>query len=105
MSQPNLNIWSISRKESPESQQKHAHRSRLLGTLLCSNDNINPGYKRKTLIRKSTSILVRVCFNYEQLLHPIQCTACRKCQRSSRGKRAQQEAVCIQSTLNPLQYP
>ena len=88
MSPTNLNFRSISRKESPESQQKHALRKRFLRTLLCSNVILNPGYNRKTLIRKRTSILVRVCLNYEQLFHPIQCTACRKCQRSSRGKRA-----------------
>ena len=88
MSSPNLNFWSISRKESPESQQKHALRNRFLRTLLCLNVSFNPGYNRKTLIGKSTSILDRVCFNYEQLLHPVQCTACRKRQCSSRGKRA-----------------
>ena len=88
MSPPNLNFWSISREESQESQQKHALRNRFLRTLLCSNDIFNPGYNRKTLIRKRTSILDGACFNYEQLFHPIQCTACRKCQCSSRGKRA-----------------
>ena len=87
MSPPNLNFWSISRKESPESQQKHAFRNRFLRTLLCSNDTFNPGYNRKTLIRKRTSILDGVCFKYAQLFHPIQCTACKKCQVSSRGKR------------------
>ena len=88
MSPRNLNFWSISCKESLESQQKHALGNRFLRTLLCSNDIFNPGYNRKTLFRKRTSILVRVCFNYEQLFHPVQGTACRKCQFSSRGKRA-----------------
>ena len=88
MSPPNLNFWSISRKERLESQQKHALRKRFLRTLLCLNVIFNPGYNRKTLIRNGTSILDRVCFNYEQLFHPIQCTACRKCQCSSRGKCA-----------------
>ena len=37
MSPPNINFWSISCKESLESQQKHALRNRLLRTLLCSN--------------------------------------------------------------------
>ena len=86
MSPPNLNFWSISRKESPESQQKHAHRSRFLRTLLCSNDILNPEYNRKMLMRKRTSILDGVCFNYEQLFHPVQCTARRICQNSSRDK-------------------
>ena len=88
MSPPNLNFWSTSCKERLESQQKHALRNKFLRTLLCSNVIFNPGYNRKTLIRKRTSIFVRVCFNYEQLFHPIQCTACRKCHGSSRGKRA-----------------
>ena len=105
MSPPNLNFWYISRKQSPESQQKHALRNRFLRTLLCSNDIFSPEYNRNTLIRKITSILVRVCFNYEQLFHPIQGTACRKCPCSSTGKRAEQEAFCIQPTLYPFQYP
>ena len=83
---PSLYFWSISRKESLESQQKHALRNWFLRTLLCSNDTFNPGYNRKMLIRKRTSILDEVCFNYEQLLHPVQCTACRIYQCSSRDK-------------------
>ena len=105
MSPPNLSFWSISRKEELESQQEHALRNRFFRTLLCSNDILNPGYNRETLIRNKTSILDTVCFNYEQLFHPIHGTACRKSQGSSRGKRAQQEAFCIQLTLNPIQYP
>ena len=88
MCPPNLNFWSISCKEILESQQKHALRNRFLRTLLCSNDIFSPGYNRKTLIRKRTSILDRDWFNYEQLFHPVQCTACRNCQCSSRCKRA-----------------
>ena len=88
MGPPSLSFWSISCKERLESQQKHALRNRFLRTLLCLNVIFTPGYNRKTLIRKRTFILVRVCFNYEQLFHPIQCTACRKCQCSSRDKRA-----------------
>ena len=83
---PNLNFWSISRKGSSESQQKHALRKSFLRTLLCSIDNFNPGYNRKMLRRKRTSILVRVCFIYEQLFHPVHCTACRICQCSSKDK-------------------
>ena len=105
MSPPNGNLWSISRKESLEFQQKHALRNRFLRTLLCSNDIFNRGYNRKTLFRKGTSIHDGACFIYKQLLHPIQCTACRKIQGSSRGKRPQQESSCIQSTSNPFQYP
>ena len=82
---PNLNFWSISR-ENLECQQKHALKDMFLRTLLCSNDNFNPGYNRKKLIRKRTSIFDRVCFTYEQLFHPVQCTACRICQCSSRDR-------------------
>ena len=71
---PNLNLWSISRKESLESQQKHALRNRFLRTLLCSNDIFNPGYNRKMLMRKRLSVFDEIYFNYEQLFHPIQCT-------------------------------
>ena len=88
MSPPNLNFWSTPRKERLESQQKHALRKKFLRIVLCSIVIFNPGHNRKTIIRKRTYILDRVCFNYEQLFHPIQCTACRKCQCSSRGKRA-----------------
>ena len=85
---PNLNFWSVSRKEFPESQQKHALRNRFLRSLWCSNDIFVPGYNQKLLIRKRISILDGACLNSEQLFHPIQCTACRKYQCSSRGKRA-----------------
>ena len=51
-----LNFWSISRKKSLESQQKHALRNRFLRTLLCSNDIFNPGHNRKTLKRNRTSM-------------------------------------------------
>ena len=73
MSPPKLKVWSISRKKSLETQQKHALGNRFLSTLLCSNDISDPGYNRKTLIKKRTSILDGACFNYEQLFHPIQC--------------------------------
>ena len=72
MSPPNGKFWSISRKESLEFQQKHAFRNSFLRTLLCSNDIFNPGYNRKTLIRKRTFILDGACFNYKQLFHPVQ---------------------------------
>ena len=84
MSPPNLNFWSTSRKESAESKQEHALRNRFLRELSCSDIVFNPGYNRKTLIRKRTSILDRVSLNYKQLFHPIQCIACRKCQCSSK---------------------
>ena len=71
------NFWSISRRESLESQQKRALRKKVLWLLLCSNDNFNPGYNRRVLKRKRTSILDGVCLNYEQLFHLVQGTACR----------------------------
>ena len=100
----NLTFWSISRRESLESQQKNALRNRFLRTLLCSNDNFNPGYIRKVLIRKRTSILDRVCFNYEQLFHPVQCTACRICQCSSRDRLVLPEVTGILSISDQVHY-
>ena len=55
-------FWSISIKESLESQQKHALRNRVLQAVFCSNDNFNPGYNREMVNRKSTSILDKSCF-------------------------------------------
>ena len=92
---PNLYFWSISGKKSLEHQQKPALRNRFLGILLCSNDNFNPGYNRIMLIRKRTSIRDGVCFNYEQLLHPVQCTACRIYQCSSKDKLVLPEVTLI----------
>ena len=83
---PNSIFWSISRRESLESQQKHALRNTFLRTRLCSKDNFNPGFNRKMLIRNRTSTLDGVCFKYEHLFHPIQCIACRICQCSSEDK-------------------
>ena len=101
---PNLNFWFISRRESLESQQKHALRNRFLRTLLCSNYNFNPGYNRKIVIRKRTSILDRVCFNYEQLFHPVQCTACRICQGSSRDRLILPEVTGIRTISDQVHY-
>ena len=101
---PNSNLWSISRRESLESQQKHALRNRFLRTVLCSNDNFNPGYNRKMLIGKRTSILDRVCFNYEQLFHPVQCTACRICQFSSRDRLVLPEVTGILTISDQVHY-
>ena len=56
----NLNFWSISRKESLRSQHKHAIKITFLRAIFYSNDNFNPGYNRKMLFRKRTSILDEV---------------------------------------------
>ena len=88
---PILNFGSISRKESLEPQQKHALRNWFFRALFRSNEILNPGYNRKMLMRKIISIFDRVCFNYEQLFHPVQCTACRICQCSSRDKHVCQK--------------
>ena len=102
---PNSNFWAISRKKSLKSQQKHALRNRFFRTLLCcSNDILNPGCNRKMLMRNRTSILARVCFNYEQLFHPIQCIACRLCQCSSRDKLVLPEVTGILSISDQLHY-
>ena len=104
MVQPNINFWSISGIESLESQQKHAFRNGSLLTLLCSKDNFNPVYNRKKLNRKRTSLLDRVCFNYEQLFHPVQCTACTKRQCSSRDRRALPEVTGILTISDQVHY-
>ena len=73
-----------------------------LWTILCSNDIFNPWYNRKVLMRKRTSILDGVCFNYEGLFHPVQCTACRICQCSSRDKLVLPEVTGILSISDQL---
>ena len=75
MTPSNGNLWSNSRRESPECQQRLALRKKFLQTLLCSNDILNPGYTRKKFMRKRSSIPDGVCFNYEQLFHPVHCSA------------------------------
>ena len=102
---PNLKFWAISRKESLESQQNPALRNRFLRTLLCSNDISNPGYNREMLMRKKTSILARVCFHYEQLFNPVQCTACRICLCSSRDKLVLPEVIGILLVSDQLHHP
>ena len=83
---------------------KHALRTRSLRTLLCSNDILNIGYNRKILMRKRTSILDGVCFNIEQLFHPVQSTACKDCKCSSRDKLVSPELTGILSISDQLHY-
>ena len=104
MDPPNLTFWSISRKESLESQEEHAHRNEILRLLLCSNDIFNPGYNQKMLMRKRTSILDGVCFNYEQLFHLVQCTIYRIYQSSSREKLVLPEVIGFMSFSDQLRY-
>ena len=56
------------------------------------------------LIRKKTFILDGVCFNYEQLYHPVQCTVCRICQYSSRDKLVAPEVTGILSIPDQFLY-
>ena len=100
----NLIFWSISRKESLESQQKHALRKNFLRPLLCSDDSFNPGRNRKMLVKKKTSKLYGVSFNYEHLFHPVQCSACRICQSSSRDELVWPKLAGILSFLDQLHY-
>ena len=100
----NLITWSIPRKGSLESHQKHALISKFLRTLLFSNDILNPGYNRKMLMRKGTSILDGLFVNYEQLLHPVQCTACKTCQFSSRDELVLPETTGIPSLSDQFHY-
>ena len=81
---PNLNSWSIPRKESLDPHQKHALRNRrFLRTLLYSDQKFNSGYNRKKPLRIKKYFLDKSCFVYEQLLRPVQRTACTICQCSS----------------------
>ena len=73
MSPPNLNFWFISRKESPESHQKHALRNKFLRTLLCSNVIFHPGYNRKTLIGREHPFLPKFVLILNSCF--IQCNA------------------------------
>ena len=72
--------------------------------LLCSNDIFNPVSNRKMFRRIRTSNLVRVCFNYEQFFHPVQCTACKICQCSSRDKLFLPEVTGILSLSDQLHH-
>ena len=76
----NLNFWSISRKESLQTYQKYGLRNRILRALLCSNYIFNLKYNRESLIRRRAAILHKIGFNYKELIHPVQCTACKTCQ-------------------------
>ena len=101
---PNFILWYISHKESLESRQKHAPKIKFLRTLLCSNDILNLGYNRKMLMRKRTSILDGVCFNYEQMFHPVQCIAFRICQFTSKDELVLPEVPGILSNSDQLPY-
>ena len=101
---PNLNFWSISRRECLESQQKHALRNRFLRTLLFSNGILYTRYNRKMLMRKRTSIVDGVCVNYEQLFHPVQCTACKICQCTSRDRLVLPEMTGILTISDHVHY-
>ena len=104
MNPPNLKFWSISRKESLESQQKHALRNKFLRKLLCSNDLFNPGYNRNMLMRKRKTILDGLGFQYEQLFHLVRCTAYKICQCSSRDKLVLPEVTGILSISDQPRY-
>ena len=55
-------------------------------------------------MRKKTSNLEGVCFNYEQLFHPVQCTACRRSQCSSKDKLVSSEVTGSLSISDQLHY-
>ena len=55
-------------------------------------------------MRKITSILDGVCVNYEQLFHPVHCTACRIRQGSSKDKLVLPEVTGILSISDELHY-
>ena len=104
MVRPNFCFWSISRKESLQSQQKHAPIKKFLRTLLWSNDFSYPGYNRKVLVGERTSILDGACFNYEKLFHSVHCTACRICLSGSRNKLVFPEVTGLLSISDQFHY-
>ena len=95
---PILIFYSISRIESLESQQKHALKNNFLRALLCLNDNLNPGCNQIILIRKNAPLLDEGYLNYEQLFHPVQCTACKLCQCCSIDNFVLSKMIGILST-------
>ena len=101
---PNLIFFSISRKESLEPEKKHALKNRFLRVLLCSNHNSNPGYNRKMLIGKGTSILDKGCLNYERLFHPVKCIARKICQCNSVDKLVLPRVTGILSVSGHFHY-
>ena len=99
-----LKLWSISRKKKIGSQQKHALKNRLWPEQFRSNDSFSLGCNRQMLIKKTKSILGKVCFIYGQLLRPIQCTCCKVCQCSLIDKLVLPRVTGILSILDQLQY-
>ena len=85
-------------------QQKNEPRNKFLRTLCCLNDILNPGLHRNLLIGKTTSILDKGCFNYEQLFHPIHCTARKICQWRSIHKLLLSNATGILSVFGQFHY-
>ena len=100
---PNLVFWSNSRKESLTSQQKHA-----LEIVFCKHYCVQmtllvPGTIGKCSL-EITSILDGVCFTYEQLFHPVFCTACRICHCSSIDKLVLPRATGILTISDQLHH-
>ena len=54
--------------------------------LLCLNDKFNPQHNRIMISRRRTSFPEEVCFDNEQLLHPVKSTAWKVCQCDSIDK-------------------
>ena len=66
-----------------------------------------PGTIGKWSVEKKTSILDSVCFDYEQLFHSVQCTACRLCRRFqyiSKDKLVLSKMAGILSFSDQLHY-
>ena len=100
----NFDFWSISGKESLEFQEKHELNKEFLRAILSSKDTFNPRLNRKRRNSNRTSDSVWVCFTYEQLFHPVQCTAGKICQCNSIDKLALPKATGIFSTAFKFHY-
>ena len=101
---PSLIFWSISRKKSLEFQQRHALRNRFWRTILCSDDILNAKFNRLMLTRNKQPFLTDFFFDYEQLFHAVQFTACWICQCSWRDKFILPKVTDILSILEQLLY-
>ena len=97
---PGLNFWSI------WNPNRSMHLEKGFCEHYCVQTTISiPGTIKKMLKRKRTSILGGVCFIYEQLSHPVQCTSCRKCQCRSKDKFVLPEVTGILKISDQLHYP
>ena len=99
----NLNFWSISRKDSLESQQKHGLKNRFWRALLCSKTISIPDTIGKCSLERVHPFLTKVVL-IMKLFHPVQGTACKSCQSTSIDKVVLSRATGILTISDQLHY-